>query len=310
MSWTRKAYPSEYVAYQEMKRRMRLMGVPLSEKFGTFVGFMDHVGPKPHPTYTLNRENNDNPAYEPGGVNWASKPDQSNNRRNTIRLVYTGATLPQFSGQTKPLAEWARLRGFKQPVMRQRRKRGWTDNENIEGQRSKVVKSFDQMSLRALVAYRPWTEQNADSNESAYLREMKPGESRLEYRARRLADETTDKWQALLSVAGRKDLSLSFDDILSAPNPERCFSPFRSTPPEVFQICVEEWRALAARWDSARDDLERWEDACRTQRSANELPRQSSRAESEVLRHLGLFNDASSSEKRRSHLVDDDDDRD
>jgi hypothetical protein len=281
-----------------MKRRMRLNGIPLSDEFGTFAGFMDHVGPKPHPTYTLNRENNDNPAYVPGHVSWASKPDQSNNRRNTIRLSYTGSILPQFSGQTKPLAEWARLRGFNQPVMRQRRMRGWTDNENIEGARSADVKSFAEMSAAELVAYRPWTKENAEKNESAYLNDRLAGESRMQYRERLLGLEAAYKWQALLKVAEKKIGDLTFEKILSYRHPEFCLRPYRDVSQETFQWQFETWRQIATRWLSARNDLKRWQVALQSRERITALPKRSKQADVETLRavqHADLNGQSASS---------------
>jgi hypothetical protein len=46
----------------------------------SFERFLQDVGPRPAPHYSLDRENNDGP-YAPGNVRWATKREQALNRR-------------------------------------------------------------------------------------------------------------------------------------------------------------------------------------------------------------------------------------
>lgn len=53
-------------------------------KSGGFWRFLDHIGPRPSPNYSLDRINNDK-GYEPGNVKWSTRGEQLNNRRPGCR---------------------------------------------------------------------------------------------------------------------------------------------------------------------------------------------------------------------------------
>lgn len=81
--------------------------------------FLEHVGPRPAPGYTLDRIDNDG-NYEPGNVRWATKTEQSNNQRSNHMVV--------VGGQTMTLAEAiARSGTVMHPrAVRERVRLGWT----------------------------------------------------------------------------------------------------------------------------------------------------------------------------------------
>ena len=83
---------SEYLAWRAMKQRCFNNKNPGYPDYGgrgitvwigwqkSFELFINFLGPKPSPEYTLERINNDG-NYEPGNVKWATKSENNCNRR-------------------------------------------------------------------------------------------------------------------------------------------------------------------------------------------------------------------------------------
>jgi len=60
-------------------------GISMCEEWvDDFLSFYEHVGPKPSPEHSLDRIDNDG-NYEPGNLRWATKKEQSANRRCSPR---------------------------------------------------------------------------------------------------------------------------------------------------------------------------------------------------------------------------------
>lgn len=72
--------------------------------------FIEDMGPRPE-GYTLDRIDN-NKGYSPDNCRWASRKQQANNTRLTIRIEY--------AGKSKTLSEWAELSGLTVGALYQR----------------------------------------------------------------------------------------------------------------------------------------------------------------------------------------------
>jgi hypothetical protein len=64
----------------------------------SFEAFLLMVGKRPDPDYTIERIDY-NKGYEPGNVKWASRAEQTRNKRDNVKLT--------LFGETKTVTEWA-----------------------------------------------------------------------------------------------------------------------------------------------------------------------------------------------------------
>jgi len=119
---------SEYRSWESAKRRCSNKsspaypdyggrGIKVCERWCSFENFIADMGPKPTPKHTLDRINNDK-GYEPGNCRWATRAEQSLNRR-VNRLV-------SYQGKTLCIAEWSRELGMSRHVLARRLNLGWS----------------------------------------------------------------------------------------------------------------------------------------------------------------------------------------
>lgn len=81
------------------------------------VAFVAHVGPRPSSEHEIDRIDNDR-GYEPGNLRWATRTENSRNRRNNLRITY--------QGETKTRIEWAQRFGIPADTLGERLARGWS----------------------------------------------------------------------------------------------------------------------------------------------------------------------------------------
>ena len=114
--------PPEYAAWLSMRRRCDWpkwhdfaryggRGISVCERWGSFENFYADMGPRPSPSHSLDRINNDG-NYEPSNCRWATKVEQAVNRRTT-RLV-------NVDGEMLPLTHAAKRLGITCFFLRQR----------------------------------------------------------------------------------------------------------------------------------------------------------------------------------------------
>lgn len=125
----------EYVAWWSMRgrclnkkdsedyKRYGERGITVCREWDSFENFLKDMGRRPSEDYSLDRiDNNGN--YEPSNCRWATKKQQSRNRRTNRLLTY--------KNQTKPLCEWSDIIGISQTMLYQRLRHGYTIAEAFE----------------------------------------------------------------------------------------------------------------------------------------------------------------------------------
>lgn len=99
------------ISYQDYGAR----GITIAPEWMVPEKFMDDMGMRPK-GYTLERVDNNGP-YSKANCVWADRTTQANNKRN-VPLI-------EFSGESKSVAQWAKVYGMHPETLRSRLKSGW-----------------------------------------------------------------------------------------------------------------------------------------------------------------------------------------
>lgn len=87
----------------------------------SFQQFAVDMGPRPA-GHSIERIDNNGP-YAPDNCRWATRTEQANNRRNTVRITANGAT--------RTLADWSRITGLAWHTIYNRLVSGWTGADAV-----------------------------------------------------------------------------------------------------------------------------------------------------------------------------------
>lgn len=118
-----------------------------------FKNFLADMGPRPSPTHTLERKNNES-AYGPENCCWATRKEQANNRRSNRHVTY--------QGRTQTAAQWAEELFPENPGRVQTRlAKGWSVERALTTpiREKNVSRQEDTLTYRGeTLTVREWTE--------------------------------------------------------------------------------------------------------------------------------------------------------
>lgn len=104
-------------------RRYAGRGIRICDEWrDDFRAFVKSIGPRPSPSHSIDRINNDG-NYEPGNVRWATSDVQ---RRNCIAIHPL-----DIRGETRCVMDWAKESGLGVQTIYRRLQRGWDPEEAV-----------------------------------------------------------------------------------------------------------------------------------------------------------------------------------
>lgn len=208
----REQYPTVYNSWRNMKLRVKASGGTVHPEFDDFSSFLNAMGAPPSNQHTLDRIDNSLNEYTPENCRWASKREQSANRRNTISL--------DVNGVKQSLSDWAEDTNQKQNTLRSRHRKGWPDREVVYGrQRQKrpvLNQSLTELSLQEVRRYKNLKPDQCHATLNwPWLSEPDAHHFEEEYIDRRLYPETRYGYFDLVSKRQLEDLNKTLSDLSS-----------------------------------------------------------------------------------------------
>lgn len=98
-------------------------GISVCERWvNSFSNFIKDMGERPTHRHSIERVDN-NTGYSPENCAWATMTEQSKNKRTTIFCT--------INGVKKPLVDWAREYCIDPGLIRDRKRRGWSDEQAV-----------------------------------------------------------------------------------------------------------------------------------------------------------------------------------
>lgn len=98
-------------------------GITVCERWlSSFENFRADMGPRPSPTHSLDRKDN-NGNYEPGNCRWATAKEQLNNTRVNLVLEHNGVRMTAM--------QWAEKTGLAPHLVYARTRRGWSPERTL-----------------------------------------------------------------------------------------------------------------------------------------------------------------------------------
>lgn len=208
----RKQYPTAYNSWRNIKRRVKENGGTVHPAFDDFSSFLDAMGLPPSEKHTLDRIDNSLNEYTPENCRWASKKEQSANRRNTIFL--------EIDSVRQSLTDWAEETSQKPNTLRSRYRKGWSDKEVVYGRRQPkkpvLNRSLTELSTQEVRRYKNLKPDQCHATLNwPWLSEPDAHHFEEEYLDRRMYPETRYDYFDLVSRQQLEDLSKMLSDLSS-----------------------------------------------------------------------------------------------
>lgn len=107
-------------------------GIKVCDRWQSFRNFFTDMGPRPTRQHQIDRIQN-HLDYTPENCMWTTRDIQNRNTRKSLMLT--------LNGVTKSAPEWAEITGMNQSTIRNRKFRGWTDEQILKTPLRRVASS-------------------------------------------------------------------------------------------------------------------------------------------------------------------------